>query len=427
MLQLKVKGENKRFALLRPVDEKSDSVRFAASTSNNVTDIYLYDVIGFPFIEAQDLLYEIPHNATEINVYINSPGGDIFQGIAIYNQLKNHQAKVNVIIDSQAASIASIIAMAGDTITMRPGAFIMIHNGWSRISADAEGLRAEANLLDKIKLEMAAIYATRSNKKPEDFIEPMNLETWFSGKEAVDFGLADRVDDVKINGSIQAARFDMSVFNNAPETLRVAISHNNKLEDNTMKISKELFALLVALGMPDDSTNEQALAYLADVDVDKVIDQKERAAVVKALDEMTKDTIPASDKSAFTLEDVASASKAAVKNERIRCAEIRKAVKIAGQPDDMAKKFIDDDTAIDEVRKALFEKMKETNPPVGAGAIVMTADERDKFRSAVSHGIFLHLLYESVTADFKLGSKLFNCAKFKLPADRICESKYGCV
>jgi hypothetical protein len=154
-----------------------------------------------------------------------------------------------------------------------------------------------------------------------------------------------------------------------------------------MKISKELFALLVALGMPDDSTNEQALAYLADVDVDKVIDQKERAAVVKALDEMTKDTIPASDKSAFTLEDVASASKAAVKNERIRCAEIRKAVKIAGQPDDMAKKFIDDDTAIDEVRKALFEKMKETNPPVGAGAIVMTADERDKFRSAVSHGI----------------------------------------
>lgn len=387
MLQLKVKGENKRFALLRPVDEKSDSVRFAASTSNNVTDIYLYDVIGFPFIEAKDLLYEIPHNATEINVYINSPGGDIFQGIAIYNQLKNHQAKVNVIIDSQAASIASIIAMAGDTITMRPGAFIMIHNGWSRISADAEGLRAEANLLDKIKLEMAAIYATRSNKKPEDFIEPMNLETWFSGKEAVDFGLADRVDDVKINGSIQAARFDMSVFNNAPETLRVAISHNNKLEDNTMKISKELFALLVALGMPDDSTNEQALAYLADVDVDKVIDQKERAAVVKALDEMTKDTIPASDKSAFTLEDVASASKAAVKNERIRCAEIRKAVKIAGQPDDMAKKFIDDDTAIDEVRKALFEKMKETNPPVGAGAIVMTADERDKFRSAVSHGI----------------------------------------
>ena len=426
---IKVKGENTRFAAIRPVKD-NDEVNFrVAKAGTGVVDVYLYDVIGFPFIEAQDLLYQIPSDAKTINVHLNTPGGDIFEGVAIYNQLLAHDAQVNVFVDSLAASIGSVIAMAGETITMKPASFIMIHNGWSRIAGDSNDLRAEADLLDKINSQMADIYAKRTGKTRAEMLGYMDKETWFTADEAVEIGMANTKWEGKDDKNAPQALFDLSVFANTPETLRAASikpidnKNNHKTEDNQM--DPKLKALLMRLGLAKDATDEQALTFLADIDVENIALAEDRQAVVKALDEMTKEPDkkkPGGDKNAFTLEDVASASKAAIQNERVRCAEIRKAVKIAGQPDDMAQKFIDDDTAIDDVRKALFEKMKETNPPVGPGAISMTADGTDKFRNAVSHGLCANLgIKVEKPAD---GHEQFRAATFENIA-RLCLERSG--
>jgi ATP-dependent protease ClpP protease subunit len=126
-----------------------------------------------------------------INVLINSPGGNVWDGLAIFNLLKQHEATINVSVEALAASAASIIAMAGDTIVMREGAMMMIHNPASLAWGGAADMRKVAEMLDAIAGEMAGIYATRSGMKRADVIAAMDVETWYNGEQAVAAGLAD--------------------------------------------------------------------------------------------------------------------------------------------------------------------------------------------------------------------------------------------
>ncbi|MCZ8520135.1 MULTISPECIES: head maturation protease, ClpP-related [Paenibacillus] len=128
---------------------------------------------------------------SEINVHINSKGGDVFAGLTIYQMLKQHAAKVTVHVDGLAASIASIIAMAGDRIVMPKGAMMMIHNPWTSVwGADANGLRNTANVLDKIRDSLVEVYSARTGKTSEELIALMDAETWMTSSEAVSLGFA---------------------------------------------------------------------------------------------------------------------------------------------------------------------------------------------------------------------------------------------
>lgn len=124
-------------------------------------------------------------------VTINSPGGDAFEGIAIYNLLREHAGKVTVNVLGLAASAASIIAMAGDTVKMGEGAFLMIHSSHGIVVGNQADMREFADLLDRIDREVASLYAARTGKSQPSILELMQKETWLTAAEAVKSGFAD--------------------------------------------------------------------------------------------------------------------------------------------------------------------------------------------------------------------------------------------
>jgi len=180
-------------------------------------EIYLYDVIGgwLGGITARTVVDDVKAlgKIDVLNVHINSPGGDVFEGFAIYNVLKQHPADVIVDIDGLAASIASIIAMAGDTIRMADNAMMMIHNPMSGQYGSAEDLRSKADLLDQIRENMIATYDKRTELGAPKISDLADAETWMNASEAKKFGFVDEITD-----ELQmAACFDLSQFKNVPK------------------------------------------------------------------------------------------------------------------------------------------------------------------------------------------------------------------
>lgn len=130
-----------------------------------------------------------------INLHINSPGGSVFEGIAIYNMLKQNSAHINVYVDGLAASIASVIAMSGDAIFMPSNSMMMIHNPWTMAVGNANELRKQADDLDQITKASVQTYLAKAGNKldKETLTQLMDNETWLTAQEAVDYGLADEV------------------------------------------------------------------------------------------------------------------------------------------------------------------------------------------------------------------------------------------
>ncbi|MEY8441805.1 head maturation protease, ClpP-related [Lactobacillaceae bacterium 24-114] len=157
-----------------------------------VTDEYNdSDTSAAGFRDALKALGEV----TKINLHINSPGGSVFEGIAIYNMLKQNSAQINVYIDGLAASIASVIAMSGDTIFMPSNSMMMIHNPWTMAIGNASELRKQADDLDQIAKSSIQTYLAKSGDKLDEkaLKQLLDAETWLTAQEALDYGLADEV------------------------------------------------------------------------------------------------------------------------------------------------------------------------------------------------------------------------------------------
>lgn len=186
-----------------------------------VLDLYIYgDVEGDGYdwwtdevIESEtsantfrERLAEYP-DVTQINLYINSYGGSVFEGTAIYNQLRRHPARKTVYIDGFACSIASVIAMAGDEVIMPRNALMMVHNAWMYVQGNAAELRKAADDLDKINEAGREAYLQKAGDKltPELIAQMEDDETWLTAEECIQYGLADRYADEPADMS-QAAR-----------------------------------------------------------------------------------------------------------------------------------------------------------------------------------------------------------------------------
>lgn len=173
---------------------KPAGVRVENHADTSSAMVYLYDEIGFWGVSAADFAEQLAMiDAPTIELHLNSGGGEIFDGIAIANMLRQHAATVNVTVDGIAASIASIIAMAGDTVSMAPGSQLMIHDGSGMCYGDAADMTEMAALLDRQSDNLASIYADRAGGTPADWRGRMRAETWYTADEAVDAGLADKV------------------------------------------------------------------------------------------------------------------------------------------------------------------------------------------------------------------------------------------
>ena len=183
-------------------------------------ELMIYDEIGdWQGLSAKELVSDLKAiSAEDITVRINSPGGSVFDGIAIYNALRYHPANIHVRIEGLAASIASVIAMAGDTITMAENSLMMIHNplGWA--GGEAKDMRRTADMLDKATEAIALAYSGKSGTPVDDITPLMSKETWMTAKEAQDQGFVDVVDKpVQL-----AASLDLSIFQQVPENLKPA-------------------------------------------------------------------------------------------------------------------------------------------------------------------------------------------------------------
>lgn len=176
----------------------------AASESDDPSTITIFDVIGedfwtgggFTAKRMSAALRSIGKN--DVKVKINSPGGDMFEGIAIYNLLREHPAKVTVEVMGWAASAASIIAMAGDDIRMGLGTFMMVHNAWGMVVGNRHDMRDAADLFEGFDSAIVDIYAARTGLDRKALAKLMDAETFMGPTEAVEKGFADAVaDDLK--------------------------------------------------------------------------------------------------------------------------------------------------------------------------------------------------------------------------------------
>lgn len=157
-------------------------------------EIYLYDEIGMWGVSAGDFLAQLNElDVDEIDLHVNSPGGDLFDGVAIYQALVNHRATVYAFVDALAASIASVITMAGDRVTMAPMSRMFIHDAWGVCVGNASDMRTMGERLDDFSSMIAGAYASRAGGTTAQWRKKMQAESWFSPEQAVAEGLADEV------------------------------------------------------------------------------------------------------------------------------------------------------------------------------------------------------------------------------------------
>ena len=145
-------------------------------------------------------------DVNEINVYINSYGGEVAEGLAIYNALRRHKAKVRTFCDGFACSIASVIFMAGDERIMNEASLLMIHNAWTYAAGNAAELRKQAEDLDKITQASVEAYKAHSSLKEEEIKALMDAETWILPSEALEYGFATSVEKTEKANHSQNAK-----------------------------------------------------------------------------------------------------------------------------------------------------------------------------------------------------------------------------
>ena len=201
-----------------------------------------------------------------INLHINSPGGSVFEGIAIYNMLKQNSAHINVYIDGLAASIASVIAMSGDAIFMPSNSMMMVHNPWVMAIGNANELRKQADALDQITKSSVQTYLAKAGDKLDEktLTQLMDDETWLTAQEAVDYGLADEV--MEPNKAVASINKQfVSRYRHVPEQLIKQAEHDdNKLnseqnleQEQLNKIHEKALANAKALNISIEKLKEE--------------------------------------------------------------------------------------------------------------------------------------------------------------------------
>lgn len=220
-------------------------MKFFAKASQKKAELYIYDSIGGGWFDdgitaksVKDALAEFTPGS-ELDVFINSPGGSVFEGLAIYNQLLRWSGKKRVQVDGIAASIASVVMMAGDEILMADASTTMIHRPWGMSAGTAEDMRKYADSLDKIDETLLNVYADRTGASKADIRQWMDAETWMNADEAVERGFATG----KVQQKAIKAEFPLlAKYMNTPQTLRKQASSSNtllaRMEMRAAKISR---------------------------------------------------------------------------------------------------------------------------------------------------------------------------------------------
>ena len=213
----------RRIANLR--QGRNDWYRIENAAADTPAQVHIYDEIGFFGVTAQDFVKDMAGVTGDLDLHMNCPGGDVFDAVAIFNVLQQHSGAVAVYVDGLAASAASFIAQAASPgrLVIADNASMMIHDAFGMGIGNASDMRQLADLLDQQSDNIASIYAKRSGRPADEFRVAMREESWYVGQQAVDAGLADRVqDDPQVKDG-----WDLSVFARS----RPDIQNDNNFSD----------------------------------------------------------------------------------------------------------------------------------------------------------------------------------------------------
>lgn len=243
------------------------------TTSDGVAVLRLYDPIdsyggpwGISAKEFVQVLDELPDDTSRIELRINCPGGEVWEGLAILNALRAHPATTVAKVEGIAASAASFIAASCDELEMAPNSELMVHRAWGLALGNAEDMQKMADDLDHEDRNLASIYAAKSGGTVDEWLAIMSAETWFSAEEAVAAKLADRVGGTPADEKTKN-RFDLKVFNLAGRWAPAAQasatppspSPHPGQEGGSMS---DLTPFRNALGLTDDVSDDAIIAAL---------------------------------------------------------------------------------------------------------------------------------------------------------------------
>ncbi len=306
-------------------------------------------------------------DVTQIDVRINSPGGSCWEALAMYNALKMHPATIAVHIDGIALSAASVVAMAGDSISMAENALMMIHEGRVYSGGTALELRRDATMLETVNSSLIKTYSDRTGLSGEEVSTLVMAETWFNAETAKAKGFAT---DITPNTSV-SAHVDIKVFKNVPTWASKALGNFSKepvmavVPDPVPPVESPVTP--VAIPAPVVPAPVAAVpAAVAPATPSLSVPVTTEAAVLATTATSTPGTVTNINISQPTQTpiDVAAIQKAAKAEERVRSSEIRALCKMAGTPE-AADAFIEADVAPQDVKNRLFDVLCSQRPPIG--------------------------------------------------------------
>ena len=221
---------------------------YSLGTEGRQADIYIFgDITSCAWDESDVSSFSLSKQLAEldvdvINIHINSCGGEVMEGLAIYNMLKNHPATVKTYCDGFACSIASVVFMAGDERIMNNASMLMIHNAWTYTAGNADELRKVADDLDVISQGAFAAYKSAVNISDEKLMEMLDAETWILPDDALEMGFATSIIGVEQTNKV-AASADKALFLMLKKALQIEPEPTSKPEPKENKIENMMAAL----------------------------------------------------------------------------------------------------------------------------------------------------------------------------------------
>ena len=207
---------------------------YSIKNETEEVDIYIYDEIGSYDVNAKSFIDELKeHKGKTLNIHINSLGGEVFDGLAIANAIKSHNAPTNTFIEGICASISTIVALASDKVYMSENSLFMIHNAWGGSMGEARDLRKQADILEKISNEIANVYIKKTKLPKSEIDSMMEEETWLTAEESIQAGFVDELTEALK----MVAKYDVSKFKNITEDKINLIL--NKKEEIMIKNSED--------------------------------------------------------------------------------------------------------------------------------------------------------------------------------------------
>lgn len=224
----------------RALDRWARDIRAAAAGADEDRSISIYDVIGLDYWTGEGVTAKRIAAALRamgdgpVTVNLNSPGGDMFEGLAIYNLLREHKGEVTVKVLGLAASAGSIIAMAGDKVQIARAGFFMVHNSWVLASGNRNDLREIADWLEPFDAAMTDIYVARSGMEAKTVAKLMDAESWIGGSDAIERGLAD-----ELLPSDQVGRGESRANSAAARRIEAALRSSGMPKSEAMRLISE--------------------------------------------------------------------------------------------------------------------------------------------------------------------------------------------